>query len=294
MPSSHLRLRSLAGRPRPARVAASVVLTVGLLGSAATAAQAAEPAPSAPVQPAPVGGEPSAAPTAEHPGLRVTVTGDVVLKPGERIGVGTPVRVSLHLENTGDVPVAPADLDLLGLLVPVGESIDVRDYTRTVTAEEIAAGVVDISGPVTGRTPTGTVFTAPGYHYRLALPCPRARRAPAGEHPGLAVTTSGEFLVEPGEAVQVGTRVRAVSRVTNTGDVDLALSAGALVADSLPVGVSTEIPADTRVVTAEDLARGYLTYRTRTYGTTPSGYRYASPDVEDRLPLFIEDSNQFD
>lgn len=161
--SSRSRATGLAG--------AALALILGTIGTASTAAQAAEAATPAP-SPA------ASAPAAEHPELTVTVRAELVLAPGLRVSVGTPIRITYVLANTGDVPLT-VSLAEHGRpdarIKPQGEYRLVSEH-RTVTADDLEAGYLRDPGVFTATTPSGATHTSPPIDCRLLLRDPADER----------------------------------------------------------------------------------------------------------------------
>ncbi|NRG42557.1 LPXTG cell wall anchor domain-containing protein [Rathayibacter sp. VKM Ac-2835] len=295
---------------RPLDVAASLVLTVGLLGCAAPVAQAAEapaasagsastgvalpqgapspqptsePSPSpmptptstttstpAPT-PAPSTGAPTSGPTAAVPALTVTITGTFLTDPGELVKEGTRVEFSYDVENTGGVDLK----EVLGRkTLAVGESFRLTTTEAVVSAQNLQDGFVPAeSKPVRGTLPDGSRVTVSApFEYRLPIP---EKPPVAAEAPDLDVQVSGTFETEEGEPVVAGTKVRWVAEVTNTGDVALR---DVQVADSeklaeLPVG-ETGVVSFESTVTERDVFNHSIFVASLATATTPSGVAY--------------------
>ena len=276
---------------RPLDVAASVVLTLGLLGSAAPAALAAEatpstgstPAPSALSQGAPAP-SPSSSPTAEHPALQKNVTAEFVPD-----GSGMNANYTIHLKNTGDVPLTvvlkeaflPADPPIT---LAAGESKDISRSTP-LTADELKGGywaynfsgdaatpqgrrieagfagkiIVDRtprptaapSQPTTPAPSTGAPTPAPSTSAPIPAPLP----VPTVATQEVTVTVTGRFWTAPGELVKEGTRVLFSQDVKNTGAVDVTNVLGR---DKLAVGESFRLGTTEVVVTAQNLKDGFV------------------------------------
>ncbi|TDX81289.1 hypothetical protein EDF35_0955 [Rathayibacter sp. PhB151] len=170
----------MSSRPRVARTggrssttglaAAGLALILGTAGTASTAAHAAEPAIPAP--PAVV-----STPAAEHPELTVTVRAELVLEPDRPVTVGTPIRITSVLANTGDVPltVSLAEFGRQDARIKPEGEYRLVDEHRTVTADDLEAGWIRDSGEFTATTPSGATLTSPPVDCKLLL------RAPADE-----------------------------------------------------------------------------------------------------------------
>jgi hypothetical protein len=169
--SSRPRGAHPGGRSSAAGLAgAALALILGTAGTASTAAHAAEPA--APAPPAVV-----SAPAAEHPELTVTVRAELVLEAGRPVTVGTPIRITSVLANTGDVPltVSLAEFGRQDARIETGGEYRLVDENRTVTADDLEAGWIRDSGEFTATTPSGATLTSPPVDCKLLL------RAPADE-----------------------------------------------------------------------------------------------------------------
>ncbi|QHF24476.1 LPXTG cell wall anchor domain-containing protein [Rathayibacter sp. VKM Ac-2804] len=305
---------------RPLDVAASLVLTVGLLGCAAPGAQAAEapaasagsastgvalpqgapspqptsePSPSpmptptstttstpAPT-PAPSTGAPTPEPTAAVPAVTVTITGTFLTDPGELVKEGTRVEFSYDVENTGGVDLK----EVLGRkTLAVGESFRLTTTEAVVSAQNLQDGFVPAeSKPVRGTLPDGSRVTVSApFEYRLPIP---EKPPVAAEAPDLDVQVSGTFETEEGEPVVAGTKVRWVAEVTNTGDVALR---DVQVADSeklaeLPVG-ETGVVSFESTVTERDVFNHSIFVASLATATTPSGVAYTE-NILGTLPI---------
>ncbi|TCL85772.1 MULTISPECIES: hypothetical protein [unclassified Rathayibacter] len=258
------------------------------------------PAPAPTVAPSPTTvptptSAPSAGPVVEHPGMTITVTGKFLIKPGETVQVGIPVQYTLHVANTGDVP-----LTLAGTRIEPGRSTDVVQ-NRTVTQQDLDRGYAETAGSF-GRIPTPTgSYASPDYSYRLPIPAVTPTPAPtptptatptptptptptstptptpthAVEHPavpGLAGRVAGSPALAPGEKPRIGTRVTWTVTVTNTGDVELQ--------DVRLRGGKERVflaPGETRTLTrsttlsAHDLETRRVSSITQVSGRTPEG-----------------------
>ena len=161
--SSRSRATGLAG--------AALALILGTVGTASTAAQAAEAATPAP-SPA------ASAPAAEHPELTVTVRAELVLAPGLRVSVGTPIRITYVLANTGDVPltVSLAEHGRPDARIKAQGEYRLVSEHRTVTAEDLEAGYLRDPGVFTATTPSGATHTSPPIDCKLLLRDPADER----------------------------------------------------------------------------------------------------------------------
>ena len=151
--------------------AAALALILGTVGTASTAAQAAEAATPAP-SPA------ASAPAAEHPELTVTVRAELVLAPGLRVSVGTPIRITYVLANTGDVPltVSLAEHGRPDARIKAQGEYRLVSEHRTVTAEDLEAGYLRDPGVFTATTPSGATHTSPPIDCKLLLRDPADER----------------------------------------------------------------------------------------------------------------------
>jgi LPXTG-motif cell wall-anchored protein len=235
----HRRPDSL--RPRrctgtPFTVAASVALTVGLLGSASAAHAAVVPTATP---------TPTASATAEHPALTATARGELVHQPGETPTVGTPVKWTVTLTNTGDVHLASVKTDISSLSADLeaGDFLDLSVY-RTLTQNDLTNGYTVLNAYATGSTTSGAAVTAT-ISARVALPAPTPTPTPTTpaptpttpaptptpttpaptptpqQGPSLKATALGELVLKPGERPTVGTAVKWTVTFTNTGAVPL-------------------------------------------------------------------------
>ncbi|ROQ06500.1 hypothetical protein EDF54_1459 [Rathayibacter sp. PhB93] len=212
------------------------------------------PAPTA--VPAPVAPAPAApAPDAPHDGqahLRVLVRAEFdlekagldhsLLYPGETVPVGTPVSLRYDVENTGSVAVSSLGPGAEALAP--GRSTEFVVAGPTVTEEDLAAGVILVSGSVSGTTASGP-YTSPVAEDRIAT---------TGEHIGVDVQTTGSFHVAPGAPVEVGTIVEFRHHVTNVGEVPLIFQDPAV--GTLASGASADVVDKPVALTAEDIAAG--------------------------------------
>ncbi|QHC57483.1 LPXTG cell wall anchor domain-containing protein [Rathayibacter sp. VKM Ac-2760] len=204
------------------------------------------PAPSQPATPTapatPVASAAPSAPIAASGKLSQKTRGEFVLEAGEQVKVGTQVKWTTTLTNTGtaalhDVQVASSNDDPTTLAV--GESKDFT-FSTTVYKKTVANGYSEVDNDAIGLNPDGSRVQA-RVEARLDLPAaspkptpapsqpatptatptPAATPAPAAEQPALKGSTHGEFVVEPGARVKVGTTIKWTTTVTNTGDVAL-------------------------------------------------------------------------
>ncbi|MCJ1687043.1 LPXTG cell wall anchor domain-containing protein [Rathayibacter sp. VKM Ac-2927] len=227
-----LRPRRCAGTPFT--VAASLALTVGLLGSA-TAAHAAEAPPASPT--------PTASATVNAAALTATARGELVLKPGEKPASGTPLRWTITVTNTGAVPLDDVTTDLSEGVITLkpGEKHDFIEQDL-LTRSILSDGYALMTTHATALTPTGTEITTL-VTARFDLPTPTPAPTPTTPAPtpttpaptpttpapaptpargaSLSATARGELVLKPGETPTVGTPVRWTVTLTNTGDVPL-------------------------------------------------------------------------
>ncbi|ROP49211.1 MULTISPECIES: LPXTG cell wall anchor domain-containing protein [unclassified Rathayibacter] len=175
---------------------------------------------------------------AENPALEVVFTPRFEPAPGQPVVLGTVVDSTVTVTNRGEVTLhditftgttpfslAPGQQAVLG----VKDKVDQLD----VNAGEYRRG----EGYVTARTPRGAAYKtiAP---VRLPFPKPNvagatstatpapAPGAGAGGSPASGTADEswrfrGEFVLQPGEQVKAGTKVRWTSTLTNTGPDDL-------------------------------------------------------------------------
>lgn len=148
---------------------AALALILGTIGTASTAAQAAEAATPSPA---------ASAPAAEHPELTVTVRAELVLAPGLRVSVGTPIRVTYVLANTGDVPltVSLAEHGRPDARIKAQGEYRLVSERRTVTADDLEAGYLRDPGVFTATTPSGATRTSPPIDCKLLLRDPADER----------------------------------------------------------------------------------------------------------------------
>jgi hypothetical protein len=152
------RLRPPA-RVRPHRRSLPSLVTAAVIGAAllcgvAPAASADLPFPSTPKPTS------SRSSVVEHPGLHVDVTARFEITPGGLIEAGSPITLTYHFANTGDV--ALHDIGPTAEELEPGESSSFSTAERRITAHELDAGVVTVSGRWTVRTPTRS-WTAPPF-----------------------------------------------------------------------------------------------------------------------------------
>ncbi|MDY0914022.1 LPXTG cell wall anchor domain-containing protein [Rathayibacter festucae] len=241
------RPRRCAGTPFT--VAASLALTVGLLGTASAAHAAVVPTATP---------TPTASATAKGPAFSATARGELVLKPGEKPAVGTEVKWTITATNTGDVPLDDVARTIAGPgrhLEP-GQTLELASST-TLNQKQLAEGFAVLDEFTGARTPDGVSVYA-RVRGRLALPSPTPTPTPTipaptpapitpaptpttpaptpttpaptpttpvptptPEHPSLKATARGELVLKPGEKPTIGTEVKWTVTVTDTGDVAL-------------------------------------------------------------------------
>lgn len=147
-PSDRLRKRLRA-------LAAVSALIAGVVCGAAPAASAEPPLPIAPHLPTV-----SSNSVVEHPGLRIDVTVAFETGPSGLIEAGSPMTLTYHVSNTGDVDLSEVGPVLEDL--EVGESTTFTAVGRRITAHELDSGVVTVQERWTVRTPTRS-WTAPRF-----------------------------------------------------------------------------------------------------------------------------------
>ncbi|TDX77278.1 LPXTG-motif cell wall-anchored protein/uncharacterized repeat protein (TIGR01451 family) [Rathayibacter sp. PhB151] len=316
-----LRPRRCAGTPFT--VAASLALTVGLLGSA-TAAHAAVAPTATPT--------PTASATAASASLSATARGELLLKPGEKLASGTPLRWTITVTNTGDVPLHNVATTFSAGLITLqpGEKHDFIEQDL-LTQNIISNGYALLTTQATALTPTDTEITTP-ITARHDLPTPAPAPAPTptptaiptatptptprpttpvpapttpvpapttpaptpttpaptptpARGASLSATARGELLLKPGEKPQVGSQVKWTITVTNTGDVPLTNVAAALVEGGFDLQ-----PGQTRELTVlgdiyqKEITDGYLDADLPISGKTPNGATVATP-LSSRIDL---------
>jgi hypothetical protein len=287
-----LRPRRCAGTPFT--VAASLALTVGLLGSATDAHAAAAPT---------VSPSPTASTGVNTPALSATSRGELVLVPGEKPAVGTQVKWFVTVTNTGDVPLT----DIARALVEVPFTLEpgqTREVTLTNTLDQknLTNGYVDLDALVSGATPTGArvgadllarlpllapaptpTTSAPGPTTSAPSPTTPAP-VPAGQG-AFTATARGELVLKPGEKPTVGTEVRWTITVINTGDVPLDDVARRFAGPGLRLepGQARELTSST-TLDQERFVDGYANLDEFTLATTPDGAS-VSARISGRLTL---------
>ncbi|QHC59120.1 hypothetical protein [Rathayibacter sp. VKM Ac-2760] len=138
------------------RSAVGLVLLAALAAGAAPAVQAEPSPPSTPTASRPSSATPPPAtpPRAvvEHPGLHIAVTARFTRAASGLIEPGSPITLTYHFANTGDV--ALHDIGPTHEELEPAESSSFSTAERRITAHELDAGVVTVSGTWTARTPT--------------------------------------------------------------------------------------------------------------------------------------------
>ncbi|MCJ1684230.1 LPXTG cell wall anchor domain-containing protein [Rathayibacter sp. VKM Ac-2928] len=309
-----LRPRRCAGTPLT--VAASLALTVGLLGTASAAHAAVVPTASP---------TPTASVTAKGAAFSATARGELVLKPGEKPAVGTQVKWTITVTNTGDVPLDDVARTIVGPgrhLEP-GEALELTSST-TLNQKQLAEGSAVFDEFTGARTPDGVSVYA-RVRGRLALPSPTPTPTPTPtipaptpapitpvptpttpaptptppaptpttpaptptpeQHPSLKATARGELVFEPGEKPAIGTEVKWTITVTDTGDValyDVSVGETSDEVDLAP-GQTRELTLST-TLGQKDLDDRAAVLTTSAGGDTEYG-EFISVDVTGRLAL---------
>ncbi|NQX18095.1 LPXTG cell wall anchor domain-containing protein [Rathayibacter sp. VKM Ac-2857] len=269
-PQSHGQRRSSS---RPLDVAASLVLTVGLLGAAAPVAQASEETPTAagstsiPVALPQVAPSPSSTPAVEHPALERSIVADFEVPTGAEPDRSVRVNYAIRLTNTGDVPlIVSLRGDFAPVTIAVGESRDVAGRD-SFSEYEFSTGFVplDIEGQAT--TPLGASIDA-----GVSASVPYPAGLPGLEHPSLERSVTAVFAPEGS-----GTRADYTVHLKNTGDVPLQVVLKAITGPGQPpltlaAGESRDITGSA-LVSEKDLRRGYWAFNTSGDAYTPRGIR---------------------
>jgi LPXTG-motif cell wall-anchored protein len=294
-----LRPRRCAGTPFT--VAASLALTVGLLGSASAAHAAVVPTATP---------TPTASATAKGAAFSATAVGELVLPPGGKPTVGTQVKWTVTVTNTGDIPLDDVARTIAGPgrhLEP-GQALELTSST-TLTQKQLTEGSAVLDEFTGARTPDGvSVYTR--VRGRLALPTPAptpTTPAPTPTSPmpapttptptptsapipargaSLSATARGELVLKPGEKPQVGTQVTWTVTVTNTGDVPLDDVATVFAEPGfrLEPGQAREVTTST-TLDQKQLADGYADLDVFVDARTPRGaLAYAHLNGELALP----------
>ncbi|QHC61564.1 LPXTG cell wall anchor domain-containing protein [Rathayibacter festucae] len=295
-----LRPRRCAGTPFT--VAASLALTVGLLGSASAAHAAVVPTATP---------TPAASATIKGAAFSATAVGELVLPPGEKPKVGTEVKWTITVTNTGDVPLDDVARTIAGpgLHLEPGQTLDLTSST-TLTQKQLADGTAVRDEFAGARTPDGVSVYA-RVRGRLALPSPTPAPAPttpapapapitpapapapttpapaptpAGQGP-LKATARGELVLAPGEKPTVGTKVKWTIAVTNTGAAAVVnvSSKDSTVFLDLEPGQTGELITST-ALTQNDLTNGYTVLDDLVAGTSRTGEAVEAA-VDARLAL---------
>ncbi|QHC62889.1 LPXTG cell wall anchor domain-containing protein [Rathayibacter festucae] len=311
MPPTPLSRRSSG---RPLDVAASLALTVGLLGCAAPIAKAADATPTTVgADPAPTALGQSAPPasTTGKPPWKGTFD---VFFPSAPVAVGTKITVKAHLVNTGTVPLK---VTIDPLPQPGGAPVDIAPGERktfvgesTVTAEELRTGTWALDISVRSVSPDGSVDvttsnlrkpfpavapTTPPSQPATPAPAPTQpatpvpTSAPSVEHPALERTVTATF--KPGEPYADGSESPFVIDFTihlkNTGDVPLNVfldnwQRGTPI--TLAAGESKDVGPARTYVTPSDVADDSWRYTTTGSAYTPKGARIDA-DVDTVIPV---------
>ncbi|MCJ1701733.1 LPXTG cell wall anchor domain-containing protein [Rathayibacter festucae] len=290
-----LRPRRCAGTPFT--IAASLALTVGLLGSA-TAAHAAVVPTATPA--------PTASATAASASLSATARGELLLKPGEKPQVGTQVKWTITVTNTGtvgfkyvvtnggdeEVELKPGDKHDFIRIGTLTQADLNNGYTRSPASASYGwtsdgvqvvasfSGRLDLSAPVPTPSPTtpAPTPTTPAPTPTTPAPTPTTPApVPAGQG-ALAATARGELLLKPGEKPKVGTQVKWTVTVVNTGDAAVVDIGNTVFGDLLDLepGQTGELTASTQL-TQTDLSNGYTVLDEPLVGTTIKGVGVTAP-----------------
>ncbi|MCJ1701734.1 LPXTG cell wall anchor domain-containing protein [Rathayibacter festucae] len=224
-----LRPRRCAGTPFI--VAASLALTVGLLGSASAAHAAVVPTATP---------TPTASAPAKRAAVSATAVGELVLEPGETPKVGTEVKWTVTVTNTGGVPLDNVAKEVVGpgrRLEP-GQALNFVS-SATLDQKELADGYASFGRVYTATAPDGAIGVPVRARLALRSPAPAptpptptptpTTPAPTPTTPApvpagqgvLTATARGELVLKPGEKPTVGTAVKWTVTFTNTGTVPL-------------------------------------------------------------------------
>ncbi|TDX78959.1 LPXTG-motif cell wall-anchored protein [Rathayibacter sp. PhB151] len=284
-PQSHGQRRPSS---RPLDVAASLVLTVGLLGAAAPVAQA-ETMPTAAAAPTPAA-TPTPAPQ-QNGGLKTSITATFGSAPDDILNIYSRVHFVLTVTNITDGVLGVNLVEWPGF----GNTLDLLPGESKVFSESVFLGGDSLrkgtwSDPIkleTWNTPFGErtpVTVVPDIPLPSAQvekrvpsfwdpivpePTPTPTPTPTASTPDpaplpvptvatqeITVTVTGKFLTEPGELVKEGTRVEFSQDVKNTGPVDITKVLGR---EKLAVGESFHLTTTEAVVTAQNLKDGFVT-----------------------------------
>ncbi|MCJ1701735.1 LPXTG cell wall anchor domain-containing protein [Rathayibacter festucae] len=269
---------------------ASTTVPTPSAAPATSAAPTSAPTPSASPVPSPAtSGAPA---TAEHPRLEASITGTLVLKPGETVAVGTKIDWTTTVKNTGDVdfggPGFPEKSSIAAGQTKVYHAVD------TVTQEDLDAGVVRREGSATGlRVGRAPTVSAP-FIGIIALPAqiaaltgtpspeptpppagPTASPTPAAATDRVTATVRGVPDLKPGEKPTVGTTVKwIVTFLHHTPDT---VKIGGTTLELTP-GRSGYVEDTTKpsTITQADLDAGVVRYESEFGVDTPEG-RYTIP-----------------
>ncbi|WP_216848436.1 MULTISPECIES: hypothetical protein [unclassified Rathayibacter] len=168
-----LRPRHGAGTPVTAAAAAALALTVGLLGTTSAAHAAATP---------PASTTPSATPstsvTVRAAAFSGAARGELVLAPGEEPRVGTQVKWTVTVANTGDVPLDDVARTLVGPGVHLdpGQTLEPVS-SKTLTQKQLTEGFAVLDEVAGARTPDGVSVYA-RVRGRLDIPRPTPTPTP--------------------------------------------------------------------------------------------------------------------
>ncbi|MCJ1682765.1 LPXTG cell wall anchor domain-containing protein [Rathayibacter sp. VKM Ac-2928] len=291
-PQSHGQRRPSS---RPLDVAASLVLTVGLLGAAAPVAQA-ETTPSTAAAATPAAGStasptgtPSPAPLVNG-GLTTSITATFGSAPDKILNIYSRVHYVLTATNITDAPLNVELTDSPGfgntVLLAPGQSkvfyesvflggdslrkgvwsdpIELKTWTTSYNETTTVTVVPDIplpSAQVEKRVPwfwePSALKPEPSPSApSTSEPIPEPVPAPTVATQEMTVTVTGRFLTKPGELVKEGTRVEFSQDVKNTGAVDITNVLGH---DKLAVGESFHLTTTEAVVTAQNIKDGFVT-----------------------------------
>ncbi|MCJ1687046.1 LPXTG cell wall anchor domain-containing protein [Rathayibacter sp. VKM Ac-2927] len=221
------------------------------------------PPPSQPTTPTTTPTTPTT-PTVTTDGVTATAQGALVLAPGEKPKVGTPVNWTIILHN--DTPDAVFVLKTLVRLEP-GESAQVDDNLppATLTQADLDAGVVTYRSRYDiGANGSERILRV---HGELTLP----KAAPTAPHSD-RVTASVRAVpdLKPGEQVKVGTVVKWIVTFHHSTPDTASIGGTTLVLTSGRSGY-VEDTTKPSTVTQADLDAGVVTYRSEFNVSTPEG-----------------------